>query len=180
MLLFHNTNLKSLKLILEDNQLKASYLTGNTDEGEGIYESKDQKFIYFSVIDDLKSKYTIFSDVTLYFDPKMLWNRTYYVSNLHSGDPHVLGEWINNKGDKQYKKKYKQYYKNTKSILAKLFKYSISVLPGGRAFQIFQQIALKKQISLKYLKAIKFNKSKPSQSLLKLLSKEYPDVILEY
>ena len=170
MFLFHNTTLEFLRYILKDKQLKAAYLTNNINEGESEYETKDQKFIYFSVIDDLKSKYTIFSDVTLYFDPKMLWNRTYYIAYSHTSKPHKLTERKNSK-------KYKQYYKYTNTVLNKLFNYAIS---KGEGFQVFQQVALKKQTNLKYLKAIRFNKSKPSQALFKLLSKEYPDVILKY
>ena len=79
-----------------------------------------------------------------------------------------------------YKKKYKQYYKNTKTVLAKLFNYSISVLSGGRAFQVFQQIALKKQCNLKYLKMIKFNMVKPTKVMIKLIKDKYPDVILDF
>ena len=181
MYLTHNTDLKSLKLILIDDLIKASYLTNILNEGFGIYASNDQKFIFFSVIDDFKSKYKIHSNITLYFDPEMLWNRTYYIANSHSGCPHILGEWTNDNGDKQYKKKYKQYYKNTKSVLAKLFDYSISVIPGGKAFQVFQQIALKKQTNLKYLKIIKFNnKIKPTTAVIKLIKDKYPDVILDF
>jgi len=46
MYLFHNTTLRSLKQILIDGKLKASYLTGKRNEGHSIYESRDQK-IYF-------------------------------------------------------------------------------------------------------------------------------------
>jgi len=74
---------------------------------------------FFSVIDDLKSKYTIFSDVTLYFDPNMLWNRTYYIAYSHTSKPHKLTERKNSK-------KYKQYYKYTNTVLNKLFNYAIS------------------------------------------------------
>ena len=50
MYLFHNTNLLSLKKIIKDGLIKASYLTNNLNEGDGIYDTKDQKFIFFSVI----------------------------------------------------------------------------------------------------------------------------------
>jgi len=55
MFLFHNTKLEFKKFILQDKQLKASYLTNNINEGESKYYTKDQKFIFFSVIDDLKN-----------------------------------------------------------------------------------------------------------------------------
>ena len=166
MYLFHNTNFTSLKMILKDGLLKASYLTNILNEGDGIYDTKDQKFIYFSVIDDLNSKYKIYSDITLYFDTKILWNRTFFIAPYHSGNPDKLNK---------DKKKYKQYYKNTNSVLNKLFNNSIS---KNKVFQPFQQIAIKKQVNLKYLQAIKFNKSKPSKELIKLLNNEFPNIVI--
>lgn len=166
MYLFHNTNLSSLKKIIKDGLIKASYLTNNLNEGDGIYNAKDQKFIYFSVVDEIKSKYKIYSDITLYFDTKILWNRTFFIASYHSSNPDKLSK---------EKKKYKQYYKNTNLVLNKLFNDSLS---KNKVFQSFQQIALKKQVNLKYLKGIKFNKSKPSKELIKLLTKEFPDIII--
>ena len=153
-------------MILKDGLLKAPYLTNILNEGDGIYDTKDQKFIYFSVIDDLNSKYKIYSDITLYFDTKILWNRTFFIAPYHSGNPDKLNK---------DKKKYKQYYKNTNSVLSKLFNNSIS---KNKVFQPFQQIALKKQVNLKYLKAIKFNKFKPSKELIKLLTDKFPNIII--
>jgi hypothetical protein len=153
-------------MILKDGLLKAPYLTNIINEGDGIYDTKDQKFIYFSVIDDLNSKYKIYSDITLYFDTKILWNRTFFIAPYHSGNPDKLNK---------DKKKYKQYYKNTNSVLNKLFNNSIS---KNKVFQPFQQIALKKQINLKYLQAIKFNKSKPSKELINLLTNEFPNIVI--
>ena len=166
MYLFHNTNLTSLKMILKDGLLKAPYLTNILNEGDGIYDTKDQKFIYFSVIDDLNSKYKIYSDITLYFDTKILWNRTYFIAPYHSGNPDKLNK---------DKKKYKQYYKNTNSVLNKLFSNSIS---KNKVFQPFQQIAIKKQVNLKYLQAIKFNKFKTSKELINLLTNEFPNIVI--
>jgi len=77
-----------------------------------------KKFIFFSIVDKYKSKYRIYADVVLYFNCKLLWNRSYYVSTVHSAYPDILGKW--NKG-KDYKKKYKQYYKSTNTVLHKLF-----------------------------------------------------------
>ena len=153
-------------MILKDGLLKAPYLTNILNEGDGIYDTKDQKFIYFSVIDDLNSKYKIYSDITLYFDTKILWNRTFFIAPYHSGNPDKLNK---------DKKKYKQYYKNTNSVLSKLFNNSIS---KNKVFQPFQQIAIKKQVNLKYLKAIKFNKFKPSKELIKLLTDKFPNIII--
>ena len=153
-------------MILKDGLIKALYLTNILNEGDGIYDTKDQKFIYFSVIDDLNSKYKIYSDITLYFDTKILWNRSFFIAPYHSGNPDKLNK---------DKKKYKQYYKNTNSVLNKLFNNSIS---KNKVFQPFQQIAIKKQVNLKYLQAIKFNKSKPSKELIKLLNNEFPNIVI--
>ena len=153
-------------MILKDGLLKAPYLTNILNEGDGIYDTKDQKFIYFSVIDDINSKYKIYSDITLYFDTKILWNRSFFIAPYHSGNPDKLNK---------DKKKYKQYYKNTNSVLNKLFNNSIS---KNKVFQPFQQIAIKKQVNLKYLQAIKFNKSKPSKELINLLTNEFPNLII--
>ena len=153
-------------MILKDGLIKALYLTNILNEGDGIYDTKDQKFIYFSVIDDLNSKYKIYSDITLYFDTKILWNRSFFIAPYHSGNPDKLNK---------DKKKYKQYYKNTNSVLNKLFNNSIS---KNKVFQSFQQIAIKKQVNLKYLQAIKFNKSKPSKELIKLLTNEFPNIVI--
>jgi hypothetical protein len=176
MYLIHNTKLKSLKNILKDNKLKAAYLSGNINEGYGVYEANQQQFIFFSVIDLLKSKYKMYGNIILYFDYKILWNKTYYVSTVHSDSPDSLGTW--NKG-KDYKKKYKQYYKNTKYILTKLFKNSVSKLPKGTTFQAFQQVAIKKQCGLQYLRKIKFLRSKPTNKIINFLKKNYPNVIIE-
>ena len=173
----HNTDVCFLKSILTENKLKASYLTGNINEGDGIYESEDQKFIFFSVIDKYDSKYKIFGNVVLYFDYDILWNRSYYISTVHSTSPDDLGKW--NKGN-DYKMKYKQYYKHTNKVLTKLFKNAISKLPNGKAFQIFQQVAIKKQCNLKHLKKIKFLHVKPSNVIKKLIKNKFPDVILDF
>tara|TARA_A100001015_G_C14951126_1_gene696811 strand:+ start:533 stop:1066 length:534 start_codon:yes stop_codon:yes gene_type:complete len=177
MYLIHNTNLDSLNQILIEKKLKASYLTGKTNQGEGIYQSKDQKFVFFSVIDNLESKYKIYGDVILYFDFKLLWNRKYYLSTVHSASPDDLDTW--NKGT-DYKKKYNQYYKSTNKVLTKLFENAVSKLPKGKNFQAFQQVAILKQCNLKYLKKIKFLESKPTNKILNLIKNEYPNIILDY
>ena len=89
MYLIHNTTLDALNLILIENKLKASYLTGNLNEGRSVYKSEDQRFVFFSVIDKYNSKYTIHGDVVLYFNSKILYNRSYYISNIHSGSPDI-------------------------------------------------------------------------------------------
>lgn len=169
MYLIHNTtNGKIIKQILLDKKLKSPYLTGIINEGEGIYKPNEQKFVYFSVIDKLDSKYKIYSDVTLYFDYKLLNNRTFYIGKEHNFQPDI------------YHKKYEKYYKYTKKILNNLFNFSIKVLSKGKAFQVFQQVSIKNQCNLNNLVKIKFQKKKPSKLILEIINKNYPNVILEY
>jgi len=177
MRLIHNTELSSLESIVREKRLTASYLNGNLNEGYGIYKSVDQKFVFFSVIDQYESKYKVSGDVVLYFDPKLLWNRSYYISTLHNPSPDILEKW--NEG-RDYKKKYKQYYKYTNKVLTKLFKNSISKLPNGEAFQVFQQIAIKNKCDLKYLNKIKFMYQKPSKTLIKLIKNVSPEIKIEF
>ena len=152
MYLFHNVrDEKTLLKIIKDEKLKAGYLTGNINEGDGIYLPENQKFVFFSSIDKLNSKLDISSSITLFFDYKLLYNRSYYVSTYHNAYPNEL--LTENNGD-DYSKKYKQYYKKTKDVLTKLFKNSI--LRHREAFQIFQQIAIKKQCNLNNLVQITF------------------------
>ena len=180
MYLIHETNLESLELILKQNKLKAACLTNCLNAGHGIYPAKKQKFVFFSVIDKLDSKYNeqLRGNVTLFFNYKLLWNRTYYISDHWTASPDEL-KTNNNK------QKYNQYYKSTKKVLRKLFKDSISVLKDGKGFVAFQQVAILKQCDLKYLEKIKFNtckpfnNSKPSNKIIKLLKKKYPHIILE-
>lgn len=175
MYLFHNVrDEKTLLKIIKDEKLKAGYLTGNINEGDGIYLPEDQKFVFFSCIDKLNSKLDINSSITLFFDYKLLYNRTYYVSTCHSAYPDELSTWNNGK---DYKKKYKQYYKKTKDVLTKLFKNAI--LRHREAFQIFQQIAIKKQCNLNNLVQITFNK-KLSDKVIKIIKNKYPDVIIKF
>jgi len=175
MYLFHNVrDEKTLLKIIKDEKLKAGYLTGNINEGDGIYLPEDQKFVFFTCIDKLNSKLDISSSITLFFDYKLLYNRTYYVSTCHSAYPDELSTWNNGK---DYKKKYKQYYKKTKDVLTKLFKNSI--LRHREAFQIFQQIAIKKQCNLNNLVQITFYK-KPSDKVIKIIKNKYPDVIIKF
>ena len=79
--------------------------------------------------------------------------------------------------EKIIKKKYKQYYKKTKDVLTKLFKNAI--LRHREAFQIFQQIAIKKQCNLNNLLQITFYK-KPSDKVIKIIKDKYPDVIIKF
>ena len=173
MYLIHETNLESLELILKQNKLKAGCLTNCLNVGSGIYPAKKQNFVFFSVIDKLDSKYNeqLRGKATLFFNYKLLWNRTYYISDHWTASPDAL-KTNNNK------QKYNQYYKSTKKVLRKLFKDSVNKF-GGEVIYVFQQVAILKQCDLKYLEKIKFNNCKPSDKIIKLLKKKYPHIILE-
>lgn len=172
MYLFHNTyDEKTLFKILKDGKLKAAYLTNNIREGSGIYLAKNQKFVFFSTVDKLKSKYKISAMIILYFDSELLFNRSYYVATHHCMyPPHTYED----KKNKKYNRKYPQYYTRTKSVLKRLYDRSVSLLKG-RFFQTFQQVAIKKECTLKHLKQISFAKE-PSPKLVKLIREKYPNV----
>lgn len=183
MLLVHNTNIKSLKKIIEDNKLKAAYLTNNLNEGYGLYKPKQQKYLFFFLIDNYNSKddKKISGIVSLYFDTKLLWNRKYYISTCLSGNPSGLKEWVlnyENRKCKMYKREYKQYYKKTDKVLNNLYNNKNNTFNP----QTDTQIAIKNTCNLKYLKKIKFllyDDFKPSNKLLKLIKNNYPNVIIE-
>ena len=89
MFLFHDTSLEALELILKNECLKSLSLLkkeGQNNifgEGEGLYEKND--FIYFSCSEKLFSKNT-HAHIILYFNSKLLYNRQFYVDNLHSSE----------------------------------------------------------------------------------------------
>jgi hypothetical protein len=170
MYLFHITIQKYIKNILLDGELKSSKLTNNINEGEGIYKSQQQQFIFFSVTNNKNDINNLIGQVILLFDYKLLINRSFYVSTIHSGSPENLAKW--NKGE-DYKLKYPKYYKNTEKVLKKL--YDQSKLRDPKYFQIYQQVAIKNKVSLKYLKYIVF-KFEPSKNILNILKNDYPDV----
>ena len=161
MYLIHETEVKFLKKILKEGYIKSNNLTNNLGHGDGIYTGKN-KYVYFNIIDKINSEYQIPSpstSVILYFDYEILYNRSFYISNMLSSKPHLLGKWKTDSGYK-YKLKYPRYQdlKETKRILKKFFKYSVNIVPNGFGFTGFQQVAILNQTNLKYLKAIKINK----------------------
>jgi hypothetical protein len=146
------------------------------NEGNGIYDTNN--FVFFSCIDKLFSR-KIHSRVTLFFNSQLLFNKSFYVSTVHSSSPHDLGEWVTS-DHKMYKRKYNRYYKNYNKVLQKLFDQSISYIKNGDAFQIFQQIAVLNKVNLKKLVAIEFNIiSKPNSTLINYLNKNYPKIIIK-
>lgn len=175
MYLFHITSINSLKQILIDGELKSSSLTGKINQGYGLYKPSEQEHVFFSAIDEPGIK-EIVGDVILFFDYKMLYKRSYYISTVHSPYPQYVGKWNNGK---DYKLKYPQYYRYTKSVLKKLYKNALSKLDGD-AFEIFQQIAIKNKCDLTHLRYIKFQYGKPTKPILKLLKEQYPNVIKDF
>ncbi len=158
MYLFHNTTYGFINQILHDGYLYSSSLTGNISEGEAIYHPRHNKFVYFLVTDKIDNE-NIIGRLVMFFDTKLLENRTYYVDNQHTSHP---------------TKKYPQYYPNTKKVLTKL--HNDSVLEHSKYFQVCQQIAVMNKASLKHLVAIKFKTKPPSPSILKILKSKYPHV----
>lgn len=162
MLLTHITKVKYLIKILKDKKLKSNVLSNNLNFGEGIYPKNN--LVFFNIVDKINSKYQIefqnFEDgeVVLYFDYNLLYNRLYYESSHYSERPDLnLSKWKS--GSRiLYNKMYPRYHKNIKQNLRKLFNNSIKILPNGKSFFAFQQIAIKNECNLKYLRYIKLNK----------------------
>ena len=186
MYLIHNTNIKSLKSILKDGYLKSLSLlikegyNKKSLDGEGTSLYDKNKFVYFSCIDKLFSR-KIWAQVTLYFNSKLLFNKSFYISTNHSPAPNYLGEWwIKNEDGtkyKMYKRKYNKYYEKYDNVLKKLFKFSISQLENGKSFQIFQQIAVLNKVNLKELVAIEFNHKKDvNPNIINYIKKYYPEI----
>ena len=182
MYLIHNTNTSALKLLLKDGYLKSYSLLEKTpeyNEGSGLYT--DNRFVYFSCTDKLFDKKT-YGKITLYFNSKILFNKSFYVSTTHSPYPNDLGEWYikNDKGKriKMYKRKYDKYYKKYDTVLKKLYDISISML-NGLSFQAFQQVAVLHKVNLNELVAISFrDKSFVTDSIINYINKYYPNVII--
>jgi hypothetical protein len=141
MYLFHNTKLDSLKSILSSNYLKSYSMLKKEniliEQGEGYDIYDENKFVYFSCTDELFDK-QIYSEVTLYFGSNLLNNRIFYTSGDHTPFPNILNP--KNKFSKKYNSSTK--IENVPIILEKLYRNSISKLPNGKAFQVFQQIAI--------------------------------------
>jgi hypothetical protein len=159
-----------------DGYLKSSKLTNNKEgEGSGIYDTTP--FVYFSTTNKLFDK-DVSSRITLYFNSKLLYNKSFYVSTVLSADPTKLAEWKSelNVKSKEYKRKYKKNYSHYDKILLKLYKNSITKIPGGKAFQVFQQIAINNKVNLDNLVGIQFNYEAPTQSILGFINKNYPHV----
>ena len=173
MYLIHNTTIANLMAILKDGELKSNKLTKNIQEGDGLYESNN--FVYFSTTKELFDDH-VTGYVTLYIDTQILYNRKFYISNIHTPYPQYLAEW-KIKNEKYYKRSYDRYYKYINKVLCTLYNNSMSKLKNGKAFQIFQQIAIKNKCNIKkYLVGIDFIYHKPTEKILKYIDKEYDGV----
>jgi hypothetical protein len=161
MYLIHNTDITSLKSILKDECLKSLSLQRKTNknaqlgEGYGIYT--ENNFVYFSCTNKL-------------------FDKSFYIANLHSSTPQRLVTDTNKTNKKKYNKNYTKY----NSVLTKLYNYSISQLKHGEAFQVFQQIAVRNKVNLDELVAIQFyNKSFATESIIKYITKFYPTITIK-
>jgi hypothetical protein len=61
------------------------YNVNNIDE--------ENNFVYFSCVDNLNNNYEIYSHIILYFNSKLLFNKTFYAATVHSPQPDYLEEW---------------------------------------------------------------------------------------
>lgn len=176
MYLLHHTSLSYLLDILKDGKLKAAYLTGNLDQGDGQHEPEKQKHVFFNCISKTDfDEYKIDghqSSVCLYFESSFLYNRVFFTSNRHGPFP----EKTNKKHDRYTNKK------TIDKILKKLYDYSLGIVKDQKfknGFVAFQQIAIRNECNLNKLVAIKFRK-KPSESskIIRYIKKNYPNVII--
>ena len=96
MYLIHNTDITSLKSILKDKCLKSLSLQKKTNKkaqpnyGDGIYT--ENNFVYFACTNKLFDN-KVMAGITLYFNSKLLFNKSFYVANLHSSTPQQLATW---------------------------------------------------------------------------------------
>ena len=75
MYIIHNTDMKYLFNILKEEKIKSNKMTGNINEGYGIYDTN--KFVYFSTTNTLFDTKT-YGQVIIYLPSELLFNRTFY------------------------------------------------------------------------------------------------------
>ena len=153
MYLIHTTNLPALKSILKENYLKSySLVEKKPTVGEGGDLYTKNNFVLFSCTKKLIDN-RVSGSIILYFDSKLLLNKTFYVSTMWSPDPQYLGEWLikedNGKKYKMYKRKYEKNYTKYNTVLNKLYDFSINHL-NGRYFNRFQQVAVRNKVNLNF------------------------------
>ena len=175
MYLIHNTLTANLLDIITDGYLRSSSQTGNINEGEGIYEPHQQKFVFFSTTPYLFDEY-VYYPVTLYF--KIQKNRTLYIANHHSADPAHLSE---SDDKKHYSRKISAHEPliRKQRILMGLYKESVRILPNS-AFFALHQVAIKDKYDLRNLVAISFGIFSPRDTayddIIKVIKLKYPHV----
>lgn len=105
-------------------------------------------------------------------------NKIFYTSENYTSHPNILNP--KNKFSKKYDSDTK--IENIPIILENLYKNSISRLPRGKAFQIFQQIAISNKVNIKkYLVAVEFKKCNRSDKkiimpMIDYLKNKYPSI----
>ena len=183
MYLLHTTNISALKTILKDKYLKSySLLEKKPTEGEGGDLYTKNNFVFFSCTKNLIDK-NIFAHIILYFDSKLLLNKSFYVSTMWTHTPQYLGEWLvkddNGKKYKMYNRKYNKNYKKYNTVLNKLYDFSVSQL-NGNYFNRFQQVAVRNKVNLNKLVAIEFKDKKfATDKIINYITKYYPNVIIK-
>ena len=178
MYLFHVATFNALKSILKDGYLKSYSLLKKSNKtpkdslGSSLYI--ENNFVFFSCCDKLFDD-KIIGNVILYFNSKLLYNRSFYVSTVWSPYPDYLGEWYSggkNNKKKEYKRKYNRYYSKYDNVLKKLYDHST---PKFEYFQ-FNQVAVRNKVNLKELVAIEFSESFKNDKILNYISKNYPNI----
>lgn len=177
MYLCHNTTFEYLIDILKDGELKSNKLTGNINEGDGIYDNNE--FVYFFACPDIYENY-IAGLITLFIKPNELYNRKFYISTHHTSNPDYLYDY----GD-YYTKMYPKNYDKYNYVLNKIYNKSRNIFPEKLTFfEAFQQIAVKNRfpITTDSLVAIRINNTfgKLDNNILKILKKKYPNTNLIY
>jgi len=179
MILSHETKLKYLKKILEQNELKSSILTGSINQGNASYKSNQNNLVFFRAVKKITDiQYPEGISVILFFDSNILYNKSYWVSTVNSVRPSNWNSktkitWKNNwENDPQYSIKYKQYYKNTKRVLKKLYLHSVSAGCICNTVAVLNKINIKNHlIAVVIFPGIKESKK---TSFKKYIKKYYP------
>ncbi len=184
MYLIHETNESALKSILKSgylmsySSLKKINKTPKNNYGKGLYTDND--YVYFCCVDKLFDK-TIGGRIIMYFNSKLLYNKSFYASTIWSPYPDKLNEWKVKNDDgtntKEYKRKYDKNYTKYNTVLKKLYDQSVS--KHKKAFYVFQQIAVKNKVNIKELVAIEFIRKDDNDKIIKYITKYYPDIIIK-
>jgi hypothetical protein len=183
MYLIHVTGANSLKSILKDGYLKSFSLikkSGRTPKdgwASGLYTKN--KFVFFSCCEKIFDD-KILGPIILYFNSKLLYDKSFYVSTVWSPYPNDLGEWYSggkNNKKKEYKRKYDKNYSRYNSVLKKLYYQSKKKF---KYYQYFQQVSVQNKVNLKELVGIEFIENffneKQINYFSNYISKNYPNI----